>query len=154
MLAHSGDVNDNGERMGPMMEVSKRDYERLAAMRYLLRRFLRFSDAAARAAGLTPQQHQALLAIKGFPGRDSVTVGELAERLQIVHHAAVGLVQRMVDARLLRKQPSLADKRQVWLAVTPRGERLLEDLTHAHRAELARIGESLVRLIRSAEELD
>src|SRR5579859_1886698 len=80
-------------RMG---ELSKADYEALAEFRWSLRHFLGFSEAAARAAGITPQQHQALLAIKGFPGRDKVSVGELAERLQIEHHSAVGLADRLV----------------------------------------------------------
>ena len=76
--------------------ITKSQYENLAAFRFALRKFLRFSEDAAGAAGLTPQQHQALLAIKGFPGRDHVTVGELAERLQIKPHSAVGLIDRLV----------------------------------------------------------
>ena len=81
--------------------LTKSHFELLAALRYQLRRFLQFSqDAGAGAAGLTPQQHQALLAIKGFPGRDEITMGELAERLQVRPHSAVGLV----DFRLTRGQ--------------------------------------------------
>lgn len=72
----------------------KSDYEALAAFRYALRQFLRFSEDAAATEGLSPQQHQALLAIKGFPGRDSVTIGELAEKLQVRHNSAIGLVDR------------------------------------------------------------
>ncbi len=71
--------------------VTKAEYEALAAFRYNLRQFLSFSESAAASAGLTPRQYQAFLAIKGFPGRDSVTIGELAEQLQIAHHSAVGL---------------------------------------------------------------
>ncbi|MEO6753630.1 MAG: helix-turn-helix domain-containing protein, partial [Chthoniobacteraceae bacterium] len=82
--------------MAARKRLSKSQYEVLAAFRFALRRFLRFSEDAATAAGITPQQHQALLAIKGFPARDRVTVGELAERLQIRHHSAVGLIDRLV----------------------------------------------------------
>ena len=72
--------------------ITKAQYESLAALRYALRGFLRFSRDAARAAGIPPQQHQALLAIKGYPGREKVTIGELAERLHLRHHSAVWLV--------------------------------------------------------------
>ena len=75
--------------------LSKAEYELLAACRYALRQFVRFSEESARAMRIEPQQHQALLAIKGFPGRDKVTIGELAERLQIRHHSAVGLAGRL-----------------------------------------------------------
>ena len=81
-------------------------YELLAELRHALRRFQRFSQEAARAAGLTPQQHQALLAIKGFPGRDYVSIGELAERMQLRHHSAVGLVDRLARRRLVRRVAS------------------------------------------------
>jgi DNA-binding MarR family transcriptional regulator len=77
-------------------QLLKSQYETLAAFRYALRRFIRFSEGAAQAAGLTAQQYQALLAIKGFPARDKVTVGELAERLQLRHQSAVGLIDRLV----------------------------------------------------------
>src|SRR6202044_268812 len=87
-------------RVGIMPEnasspVTKADFEMLASFRYELRRFLHFSEGAAREAGLTPGQHQALLAVKGFPGKDRITIGELAERLQVAHHSAVGLVDRL-----------------------------------------------------------
>jgi DNA-binding MarR family transcriptional regulator len=75
--------------------VTKAEYETLAAFRYNLRHFLRFSESAAESTGLTSRQYQALLAIKGFPARDCITVGELAEQLQIAHHSAVGLVDRL-----------------------------------------------------------
>src|SRR5262245_16083828 len=84
-------------------KVSRVEYEALAALRFGLRQFLRFSEEAAHAAGITPQKHQALLAIKGFPGRSRVTVGELAERLQIRHHSAVGLVDRMEAEKLVAR---------------------------------------------------
>ena len=100
----------------------KSQYETLAAFRYALRQFIHFSEEAAHAAGITPQQYQALLAIKGFPGRESVTVGELAERLQLRHHSAVGLVDRLVAEKLVVRLPSAEDRRRVLIQLTLRGE--------------------------------
>lgn len=129
------------------MPVSDSEYQALASFRYALRQFLRFSEEAAQAVGLTPQQHQALLAIKGFPGRDRVTVRELAERLQIRHHSAVGLVDRLAAQGLVERQPDTTDRRQVYVALTPRGLELLARLSAAHRHELRRIGPHLHRLL-------
>src|SRR6201995_5691631 len=93
------------------MKLRKSQYEALAAFRYTLRKFIHFSETAAQAAGVTPQQHQALLAIKGFPGRDQVSVGELAERLQLRHHSVVGLIDRLVAENLVARVRSQADRR-------------------------------------------
>jgi DNA-binding MarR family transcriptional regulator len=128
-------------------EISKTDYETLAEFRYALRQFLRFSENAAQAAGITPQQHQALLAVKGFPGRDQVHVGELAERLQIRHHSAVGLVDRLVAEKYLRRVPDKTDRRHVGLALTPRGEQKLETLSRLHQEQLRRLGPQINRLL-------
>jgi DNA-binding MarR family transcriptional regulator len=129
------------------MTVVQRDVETLAAFRYALRQFVSFSDEAARAAGLTPQQHQALLSIQGFPGRAEVTISELAERLQIRHHSAVGLVDRLAALKLVERRAGQADRRQVFVRLTPAGRRVLRRLSAAHRAELQRLGPELVRLI-------
>ena len=128
--------------------LSKAEYELLASFRYALRQFLRFSEEAARAADIEPRQHQALLAIKGFPGRDWVTIGELAERLQIRHHSAVGLVDRLVANGLLAREPASDDRRQVHIALTSRGEALLDRLAAAHKAELLRLEPELKELLR------
>jgi DNA-binding MarR family transcriptional regulator len=128
-------------------QLIKSDYEMLAAFRYALRRFLRFSEGAALVAGITAQQHQALLAIKGFPARDTVTVGELAERLQLRHHSAVGLVDRLVLEKLVVREFSAEDRRQVLVQLTRRGEEVLEKLTSAHRGELKRIGPEISQLL-------
>ncbi|WP_395751030.1 MarR family winged helix-turn-helix transcriptional regulator [Prosthecobacter sp.] len=128
--------------------ISKSQYENLAAFRYALRKFLRFSEDAAVAAGLTPQQHQALLAIKGFPGRDHVTVGELAERLQIKHHSAVGLIDRLVLEELVERETSAEDRRRVDIRLTERGEGMLEELAALHREQLKRIGPELSSLLQ------
>ena len=127
--------------------VTQADYENLAAFRYALRQFLHFSETAAEAVGLTPQQHQALLAIKGFPGKAQVTIGELAERLQIRHHSAVGLVDRLVTQKLVTRAAAQVDRRQVCVALTARGEQVLESLSVAHREELRRIGPNLKELL-------
>jgi DNA-binding MarR family transcriptional regulator len=127
--------------------VSKADYEALASFRYALRHFLRFSEDAVRGAGLTPVQHQALLAVKGFPERERVTIGELAERLQIAHHSAVGLVNRLVGRGFLLRTPGAKDRRQVYVSVTAEGASLLEELTETHRGELRRLGPQLESLL-------
>jgi DNA-binding MarR family transcriptional regulator len=119
--------------------VTKAEYELLAAFRYALRQFLHFSETAAAAVGLTPQQHQALLAIMGFPGRAHVTIGELADRLQIRHHSAVGLVDRLAGLGLVRRKPARTDRRQVYVQLTPHGTEILEQLTAAHCDELCRL---------------
>jgi DNA-binding MarR family transcriptional regulator len=127
--------------------VRKADYETLAAFRYALRRFLRFSEEGAQSVGLTPQQHQALLAIMGFPGRASITMGELAERLQIRHHSAVGLVDRLASQGLVTRVQAPADKRQVLLSLTDDGASLLERLSLIHRDELRRLRPELTGLL-------
>ncbi|HTP07606.1 MAG TPA: MarR family transcriptional regulator [Anaerolineae bacterium] len=134
-----------------MAKVSKADYETLAAFRYTLRQFLHFSEEAARKVGLTPQQHQALLAIKGYPGRDYVTIGELAERLQIRHHSAVGLVDRLEAQNFVARQAAEDDRRQVYVQVTSRGLNLLEQLSATHRTELQRVGPQISQLLAQLE---
>ena len=130
-----------------MAKVTKAEYETLAAFRYALRQFLHFSEVAADKVGLTPQQHQALLAIKGYPGRDYVSIGELAERLRIRHHSAVGLVDRLEAQNLVARQGAEADRRQVYVTVTAHGLNLLEQLAAAHRTELQRIGPQISQLL-------
>jgi DNA-binding MarR family transcriptional regulator len=133
--------------MAKPKQLIKAQYETLAAFRYALRQFLRFSEEAALAAGITPQQHQALLAIKGFPGRDSVTVGELAERLQLRHHSAVGLIDRLVVEKMVSRSPSDMDRRQVLIQLTRRGENVLEKLSFAHREQLQHLGPEISQLL-------
>jgi DNA-binding MarR family transcriptional regulator len=129
--------------------LNKRHYELLAHLRYTLRNFLRFSGEAAAAAGLSPQQHQALLAIKGFPERDYVSVGELAERLHLQHHSAVGLVNRLVARQLVRKTPAKSDRRRMEVRLTPRGESALQRLSAVHLAELRQREPELRKLLAS-----
>jgi len=109
----------------------------LAQFRYRLRRFLRFSEQAARAAGITPLQHQLLLGVAGFTGRGWATISELTECLQERHNAVVALVNRAATAGLVRKRRADDDRRVVRVDLTPRGRRLLLALTRRHRQELA-----------------
>jgi len=112
------------------------DYQAVAEFRFEIRRFLHSSERIARAAGLEPQQHQALLAIKGLPAHRAATVGVLAERLLVQHHSAVELVNRLEAKGLLRRTRGANDRRSVLLTPTRRGEKLLRQLALTHRAEL------------------
>ncbi len=103
------------------MSIRKSEYQALAEFRYALRQFLRFSAEAAKSVGLTAKQHQALLAIQGFPGRERITISELAERLQIRHHSAVGLVDRLSTQSLLVRERSTEDRRQIFVKFNYKG---------------------------------
>jgi DNA-binding MarR family transcriptional regulator len=120
------------ERPSPL---SKPDFEALSAFRYRLRRFLRFSEDAAQAEGVTPQQYL-LLHIKGFPGREWASVGELAERLQSQHHSVVALVTRCERLALVKRVASTVDRRQVEIHLLPAGDHCLAKLAALHHAEL------------------
>lgn len=117
----------------------------LAAFRYQLRRFLRFSEQAARAHGLTPQQHQLLLGIAGFTGRGWATITELAEFLQERHNAVVGLVQRAERAGLVRKDYASNDQRFVRVRLLPKGQRILAKLSQLHQKEVYRFEQGFLR---------
>jgi len=127
--------------------MTKAHYEMMAELRYSLRRFFRLSEEIALAAGATPQQYQSLLAIKGLPGRDQITIGELAEQLQIRHHSAVGLANRLVSEGYAQRVRGSTDRRQVFLALTPKGEALLEKLAATHGEEWMRIAPHLKTLL-------
>jgi len=116
--------------------LTKSDFEALSEFRYQLRRFLRFSEEAVQSEGLTPQQYQLLLHIKGFPQRDQATIGELAERLQVQQHGVVALVTRCEAADLVVRSPGETDRRQVLVRLTSTGERCLRRLARLHRNEL------------------
>jgi DNA-binding MarR family transcriptional regulator len=128
-------------------ELSDREYRALAQFRSTLRRFLHFSEEAARDAGTTPAQHQLLLAVRGHPGPDAPVVGDLAEALQLRHHSAVELVDRAARAGLVTRTPDPDDLRRHQVALTALGRRLLEDLTVVHRGELRRFRTQMVDLL-------
>ncbi|GGF30901.1 MarR family transcriptional regulator [Aliidongia dinghuensis] len=116
--------------------IGDEDYQTLAAFRYALRRFLAFSERAAKAQGLTAQQHQALLAMKGYGQDRPLAIGDLAEYLMLRHNSAVELVDRLVQAELVERLHAEGDRRRVTLALTPKAEAILQDLSTAHLEEL------------------
>ena len=130
-------------------EISLSQYQSLAEFRYQLRRFLHFSEQAARSVGLEPQQHQLLLALKGLPQGRPATVGELAERLQIQHHSTVELINRMVEKNFLERSRDESDQRKVIIHLTPYGEEILRKLSLLHRTELRSSGPELVHSLNS-----
>ncbi len=127
--------------------LTPHDYEVLAEFRYVLTRFLAFSEDAAQQAGLAPRQHQALLAIKGYPGGAEVTIGDLAGRLGIRHHSAVGLVDRLVSGGYLARREDSSNRRRILLFLTAAGEQALAGLSTAHRQELRRVAPLLKSLL-------
>jgi DNA-binding MarR family transcriptional regulator len=116
-------------------------YKALAEFRYQIRRFLRFSEEAARKAGLEPVQHQLLLAVKAHGGDPAI--GELAERLQLRHHSVVGLIDRLTEGGLVGRIRTEEDRRRVSVRLTAKGERVLARLSKQHRAELETAGRAL-----------
>lgn len=111
----------------------------LAQFRYALRKFLRFSEDAARDCGVTPQQHQLLLGVAGYTGRSSATISELAEFLQEKNHSVVGLVERAVQSGLVHREQDVNDRRVVVVSLTRHGEVILSRLSALHRDEIDRI---------------
>lgn len=136
-------------RMAASRKQQEIDYAALADFRYEIRRFLNFSQKAAREAGIEPHQHQALLAIKGRPEFDT-TVGVLAERMQIRHHSAVELSRRLEVRGWIRRSRNCRDRREVQLRLTPRADRLLVTLSLAHRNELRTAEPRLIRALSRA----
>jgi DNA-binding MarR family transcriptional regulator len=124
--------------------LDQADYQALAELRYQIRRFLSFSEHAARKAGLEPRQHQLLLALKGLPPGARPRIRELAERLQLAHHSTVELANRLAKGGYIRRAGHGDDRREVLLALTPKGERVLLRLSLHHQEELKQLGPELV----------
>lgn len=139
-----------GSAPGKDKTLALPDYQALAELRYQLRRFLHFSEQAARHVGLEPQQHQLMLALKGLPAETLPTIGTLAERLQIQHHSTVELVNRLSAGGLVRRSRTGADRRQVLLDLTPKGEKVLRELSMGHKAELRTQGPALIAALERA----
>ncbi|MFM5704305.1 MarR family winged helix-turn-helix transcriptional regulator [Aeromonas veronii] len=116
--------------------LTKAQFEALSEFRYQLKRFLHFSETAAKELGLTPLQYLSLLHIQGYPGRDWASVGELAERLQMSHHATVALLTRCEELDLVERRKSENDKRRVDVHLTNKGRDYLQQLAQQHKAEL------------------
>jgi DNA-binding MarR family transcriptional regulator len=121
----------------------------LAAFRYEMRKFLAFSEQAARDAGIEPQQHQLLLAVRGLPQGARPTVGAVAERLCVQHHTAVALVDKLERRALLLRERGVDDKREVLLRLTPEGEALLQRLSALHRQQLLVAGPAMVGALQA-----
>ena len=115
--------------------INKREFEALSEFRYRLRRFLRFSEQVTRRHGITPLQYLLLLHVKGFPGRDWATVGELAERLQAQHHGVVALISRCEKLGWVARKQGKADRREVEIHLTASGERMAARMASLHRDE-------------------
>ncbi|HET8887376.1 MAG TPA: MarR family transcriptional regulator [Candidatus Angelobacter sp.] len=133
-----------GKNVRPLTEP---EYLALGEFRYQLRRFLRHMEEASRTLGANPQQYQLVLAIKGLPKGMVPTISQLAERMQLNHNSMVELVDRCEEQKLLRRNRSASDRRQVTLSITPEGEGLLRKLGVAARQELQDAGPSLVDAI-------
>lgn len=133
---------------GMEKELTLSDYQALGELRYQIRRFLHFSEQASRSVGLEPRQHQLLLALKGLPPRMRPRIGELAERLQIRHHSAVELVNRLARGGYVRRKWGQQDRREVLLELTAKGEKVLRELSLHHRAELRTQGRDLVAALK------
>ena len=123
------------------------DYGSLAEFRFNIRRFLEFSHQAVTDAGLTPQQHQALLGIKGLSLKGPVVIRTLADWLQLQHHSVIGLLDRLEVRGLVKRQRDPEDRRRVAIRLTRPGETVLAELSRAHRAELRAAGPALVNTL-------
>ena len=132
-------------------DLTTDDYAQLAAFRYALRAFLRFSEGAAAEAGLTAQHYQAMLVLRGCPDGEHVSINDLAVQLFIKHNSAVGLVDRLEQEGLVAREPSRSDRRKVELHLTRRGRQVLAKLAAMHRLELQRIGPKLQRFFAELE---
>lgn len=127
--------------------LTLQDYQSLAEFRHQIRRFLRFSEKVVRNAELEPRQYQMLLALKGLPPEVRPRIAELAERLQIQHHSAVELTDRLENSGLVRRQRGSRDRREVLVMLTPAGEKVIRDLVLYHRAELSTRGPALLEAL-------
>lgn len=132
------------DTMGAMKKLPMADYEALAEFRYQIRQFLHFSEEAVQQAGMEKQQYQFMLAIKGMPEDVRPLIRELANRMQIQHHSAVELVNRMEAKGFVRRERGQIDRREVLVALTPKGENVLAELAQHHRDELRTAGPRLI----------
>ena len=130
------------------------DFHAMAELRYQIRRFLRFSENAARKAGIEPQQHQLLLAIRGLPHQLKPTIGVLAERMQLQHHSTVELIDRLVERGFVCRLRAADDRRQVLVKLTGQGEDFLNSLAVHHLEELQSAGPKFVKILQTLTQND
>ena len=133
------------EKAEKRFKLTTRDYAELASFRHALRGFLRFSEAAAAQEGLTSQHYQAMLILRGWPDGQALSINDLAQQLLIKHNSAVGLVDRLVNERLVVREASTIDRRKVELHLSSRGRQVLARLAAVHRDELRRMGPLMKR---------
>lgn len=133
---------------------SDEDYAAMGAFRVALRRFLAFSEARALEAGITAQQHQALLAIRAHSGPEPMTIGELADSLLIKNHSAIGLVGRLVERGLASREPSHLDRRRVSLRITRAGEAVLTQITLKNFSELTSTAPIFIELLATVKRIE
>ncbi|HEX5659086.1 MAG TPA: MarR family winged helix-turn-helix transcriptional regulator [Polyangiales bacterium] len=131
-----------------MGKISNTDYHSLAAFRFEIRKFLAFSEQAARSAGIEPQQHQLLLIVRSMSGDARPTIRLAADRLCVKHHTAVALVDKLERRRLLARERGSADKREVLLRLTAEGEEMLHELSSVHREQLRTVGPAMVSALQ------
>jgi len=136
-----------------MPRITLADYRALASFRHEIRKFIAFSEQAARDAGIEPQQHQLLLAVRGLPGNMRPTIGAIAERLCVQHHTAVALVDKLEARGLVQRERSEEDRREVLLKLTRDGDALLRALSALHRQQLETVGPNMVRALERVLEL-
>jgi DNA-binding MarR family transcriptional regulator len=129
-----------------MTRLRPEDYEVLAELRYLGRKFLRFSKDLLRAeAGLSPEQYEALLAIKAYASPKGLFISQLSERLQIRHHSTVNIVDRLVERKLVTREAGKTDRRRRHIELTPKGEKLIEELASVHYKELSNRSDEMIK---------
>jgi len=136
------------------MPLAQEDFTRLLELRTGLRRFLRWSEGQAKAAGLTPAKHQLLLAVRGHPNPAGPTVGDIADYLVLRHHSAVGLIDRAAADGLVKRNPDPANKSVVRITLTSTGTAKLERLTEAHLEELAHLAPTMRALWKALDSVD
>lgn len=145
-------MSDRQKRRAKNEELNQQDYATLASFRRSLRTFLAFSEEAARKAGLPPQQHQAILAIRGLAPDRGMTIHELAEHLFLKPQTTVELVDRLADAGLVRRQRDQIDRRRVLLGLTAKANKILVKLSAAHLAQIRRDAPQLIELLREVAD--
>jgi DNA-binding MarR family transcriptional regulator len=132
----------------PTPDLLPNDYEALATFRYAMRKFLSFSKRALAAqARMTPEQYEALLALKAFAGSTGLTITQLSERLQVKHHTAVSLVDRLEALGFVRRTPGVSDRRQVYVRLTAAGSRILVKVALLHREEMRVRSEEMIEAL-------
>ena len=136
------------------MALSQEDFTRLLQLRTGLRRFLRWSEQQAKAAGLTPAKHQLLLAVRGHPNPSGPTVGEIADYLVLRHHSAVGLIDRAVADGLVKRNPDATNRSVVRVTLTPAGADKLDALSEAHLEEISHLAPTMQALWSALETAD